>query len=70
MGMTLALSKPSDKVHRARVPSPVFTGHMDSEGALLGIDIEPPRKLLEDSYAHRWESIGYHSLETFISYFY
>ncbi|XP_036433498.1 KAT8 regulatory NSL complex subunit 1-like protein [Colossoma macropomum] len=53
-GMTPALSKSSDKVRRVHISSSVFTGHMESNGSVLGMDVDPPLKLLDDSYAHRF----------------
>ncbi|KAI4886185.1 hypothetical protein NFI96_014738, partial [Prochilodus magdalenae] len=53
-GMTPALSKSSNKVSRVHISSSVFTGHMESDGSVLSMDVDPPLKLLDDSYAHRF----------------
>ncbi|KAL7865274.1 hypothetical protein SRHO_G00105210 [Serrasalmus rhombeus] len=52
--MTPALSKSSNKVSRVRISSSVFTGHMESNGSVLGMDVDLPLKLLDDSYTHRF----------------
>ncbi|KAL6484306.1 hypothetical protein MHYP_G00063510 [Metynnis hypsauchen] len=52
--MTPALSKSSNKVSRVRIPSSVFIGHMESNGSVLGMDVDLPLKLLDDIYAHRF----------------